>query len=286
MISVIIILHNQSKNLDPILLGLSRQSISDFSVIVIEDRPTESDHAEHLLAISSSNISDKILLHTLSNHPLVSRKNPDGSTFLAPYAREVGLDMAIASGSEYFIFIDGDCIPLSGMISGHLDSLKYNIPVLTCGRRREKKYRWQDMRECEPGIMNYGIFRGKGMLVNNPDLLIKSLLVWSCNIGLNLAAVRRIRELNRMFTGHSDLFCRHFWGAWGGEDGFLGIQAWTTRTYIKMLGDPMSGVDHIDHPRPAEIYNPDHSKFLSDISDKLRKYLVINPLDLAFFTNF
>lgn len=209
--------------------------------------------------------------------------NDSGDGFLAGKCRDIGLAAAYDAGHSAFLFCDGDCVPQSGFVTAHSRILGCPVPLITAGRRLEKQYGWMDRREYEPDLLNLGLFRGKGALVSNVSLVNRCIVTWSCNMGMNRGAVDRIYRFNDRYFGERRVFMSRFDGHWGGEDSFLGIEAWITRCLMQFVSAPLSGVAHADHLRPSGEYNLDHMKKIEDLKDELMKKCVSDPLDWTFF---
>lgn len=297
--SVIIPLHNQSKYWPKIIMGLNTQSVRPDVIYVIVDRPKfdkgplrgsgepENEDWDCIKEIKRENNKYpelNIIIRVISDIPdSISRKSKE-NIFLAGMARNVGIEAAIHDGCDIFIFIDGDCIPQIDLVQSHIKKCNTNLPILTVGRRNEQQYRWMDQREVVSSISHLNMFRPGGIVINSPELIKQCLVVWSCNIAMNLTAVNRIKKFNLRYYERSELFHSAFLGAWGGEDSFLGIESWFCRIYISTVGEIRSGVFHISHPRPTAIYNINHKDFFINQCDNLTKLHKIKPLDLTFFT--
>lgn len=210
-------------------------------------------------------------------------RNESGDGFLAGKCRDIGLTAAYSAGHSEFLFCDGDCVPQGGFVSAHSRVLGCPEPVITIGRRLEKQYGWMDRRECEPDLMNLGLFRGKGALVSNVSLVNRCIVTWSCNMGMNRKAADRIYRFNLRYFGERRAFLSRFDGRWGGEDSFLGIEAWITRCLMQFVSAPLSGVSHMDHPRPSGEYNLEHMKKIAELKDELMKKCASDPMDWSFF---
>ena len=297
--AIIVPLHNQSKYWNKILLGLQRQSVKPDFVFVVVDRPKldkgplkgsgepeteEWDALEYITNENSKYPDLNVKIEVIYSEPKHLTRNPEGKIFLAGMTRNVGLEAAIREGCTEFIFIDGDCIPESDLVSAHITKLRKNLPILTAGRRRERQYRLQDRRESIASLAHLQLFRSKGTVINqNSNLLKDCMIVWSCNLGINLVAVNLIKKLNRRYFQRDELFSSDFLGAWGGEDSYLGIQALYCRVFITTIGEKLSGVHHIDHPRPTTVYSIEHKEFFEKQCTRLRDKVRLNPLDLDFF---
>ena len=283
-IALIIPSRDQEEYWDKILKGIALQTRQPDKVYILLDRPTDEVMDKASKCIHTNVNFYKFVPVTekpkyIGNPP----KDKYKELFLTPYIRNLGIEMAIKDGYDTFIFIDGDCIPQNKLIESHLRKLRLHLPILTVGRRRELMYRWMDRREYVPELSHLNLFQEKGTLINSPDLLKQSLIVWSCNIGMNLLSINMLKNFNRFYYDRAEVFSSEFNGSWGGEDAFLGIQAYYTRLYISTIGEKASGIEHINHPRPDDKYNIDHMNFLNKQIDILRKKVRIRPLDLKFF---
>lgn len=295
---VIIPLYNQSKYWNKLLLGLSRQSVSPDVVYVVVDRPKDDkgplngsgdpiyedwDCIKEIERENAKFPTLNIQIRSFSNPPSNVKRNSDGNLFLAGMARNVGLESAIRDKCDIFIFIDGDCVPETDLVRSHINKCIHDIPVLSVGRRKEQQYRWMDQRETTASISYLNLFRRDGIIINSNDLIKNCLIVWSCNIALNIPAVNLIKKFNIRYYERDELFHSAFLGAWGGEDSFLGVQAWACRIFITTVGEPRSGVHHINHPRPLNTHNIDHKDFFIKQCDDMKKKMKIRPLDINFF---
>ncbi len=115
--SVIISFYKNLKYLELVLAGFERQDRKDFEIIIADDGSPAEVVAE----------VEKLL----GNHsfPALHIWHPDKG-----FRKNKILNKSIvAARSEYIIFIDGDCIPHSGFISGHLDYAKMGVSLT--GRR-------------------------------------------------------------------------------------------------------------------------------------------------------
>jgi len=280
--ALIIPSYNQSKYLPRIFKAIELQSIKPSVIYLMVDRPEDDETIEqYLKQISKLNLN--IVIKYVNKIPKNIEFRSTNNPFLTPYIRNSGIANALSEGCDNFIFIDGDCIPQKNLIQSHLKKLNHHIPVLSVGRRREAIYKWQDRREHVPELLNLNLFREKGTLINNPQLLKQSLIVWSCNMAMNLPAIKLIKKFNKKYYFRDEVFSSEFVGKWGGEDAFLGIQSHYCRVFITTIGEKSSGIEHIDHPRPPEKYNLEHMKFLNNEMEKLSKKIMLNPMEIDFF---
>lgn len=118
--TIVVSVYKDVENLDLILESLSEQTIIPDEVIISEDGNSQ----EMLTFISiARNKYKNLKINHLSQEDIGWRKNR-------------ALNRAIvASSNDYIIFIDGDCVPYSTFIEGHIQSARKNIVL--CGKRFE-----------------------------------------------------------------------------------------------------------------------------------------------------
>ncbi len=270
-IDVVIPIHGQTANIDKIFAGLRTQTIKPNIVHLVMDRTDP---------VPDSRFANcEFDVEQIQFYPRANSKRSDG--FHAGDARNHGISAAIEADADVVVMIDGDCVPQPRLIEGHAMACARNIPVLSCGRRREKKYGWKDQRELMSDLTNIGFF-SREIIINDPELLRKCMVVWSCNIAMNINAIVRMEEFNRKYYGVSEVFSSAFDGGWGGEDSFLGVEAWMNRTFIVM--NHIASVEHIDHPRLPDSIAISHKKLFESMVDDIRKKTFATPLNLDFFS--
>jgi hypothetical protein len=178
--------------------------------------------------------------------------------------------------------IDGDCIPQRDLVKGHVEACKLDIPVLSCGRRREKAIKWRDRRETMPHTHNAGFFI-KDLIINDVSFITNHLVVWSCNIAMNRSALKRIYNFNLKYYGFNGIFHPAFDGKWGREDSFLGVEAWFTRIFI--LVNSTASIEHIDHRKQSMLVEVEKNKFFDEMLNDIRLKTSLSPLNLKFFSD-
>jgi len=283
-LALLIPIYKQADNWELILKGISNNKVLPNTVYALLDRATEEEYKIIKTMSDEVDINIKIINVPTPSVKYIKREYV-GDPFYVGYIRNYGIDLAISDGHTEFVFIDGDCVPQSSLFISHHNTLNNSIPILSIGRRREKQYKWKDQREITSQFTHLDLFRKEGFLVNNPELITSCVMVWSCNIGLNLRLIKLLKKFNLKYYGRSEVFSSEFLGAWGGEDGFLGVQSWFVKAFITTIGDMKSGVQHIDHPRPSDKYTIDHKTFFVEQLNRLRKKTALHPLDINFFSN-
>lgn len=296
--ALVIPLYKQSKYCNKMLTGLQKQTVKPDIIYLVVDRPEddkgplsgsgepEYDDWDAIYQIQSEiDKFPELNVEILAIHhpPKDIQRKSEGPLFLAGMARNVGLEAALRRGCHTVIFIDGDCIPEPDLVKSHLNKCNTYLPTLTVGRRREQQYRWQDRRESISSLAGLQMFRSEGLLIGNTELFRDCLVVWSCNFAVNLPAIKLIKKFNSIYYNRSEFFNSNFLGAWGGEDSFLGIEAWFCRIFVTTIGERRSGVQHINHPRPPETHTIKHKEFFDSQVDKLKKKVRLKPLGLDFF---
>jgi hypothetical protein len=288
--ALLIPVYEQKKYWLRMLSAIEKLSVRPDCVYVLMDRPKRSDFNYIQDKCSSLDLKNTYKVYNLKDVPeFVGRPNnlPEQELFLTGYRRNQGLEFAIADGCDSFVFIDGDCIPQVDLIKAHNDANYRGVPNLSVGRRREEKHNWKDQREVDPNVKSFGLFsRTPRHVINSQYLLTSSSIVWTCNSSLNIQAVNRIKRFNSIYYNRSEVFCSEFLGTWGGEDGFLGIQASLCNIAITMLNEKKGGIVHIDHPRPVNKYAPEaFGIYLKEHIQLLDLMIKNKPLDLDFFTD-
>lgn len=283
-IALIVPIYHQGGYIPKIIKGIEKQSVIPSVVYFMLDRPTDAEKSHIEDEVKKSELNIKVF--AISDPPNYIGNEDTKELFLTPYIRNIGVNEALKDNCDMFVFIDGDCIPQSSLIESHVNAGNGKVPVLSVGRRREKEFRWKDQREYKSEFVHLNLFRKGNFIVSSTDFLRRSLIVWSCNIALNLKAVNLIRNFNQRYYNRKEVFSSEFVGKWGGEDSFLGVQAWHCRIFIVMIGNESSGVEHIDHPRPENKYNINHMDFFLKQIEILRRKMTINPLNMDFFAQY
>src|SRR5574344_7431 len=183
--------------------------------------------------------------------------------FLTGHCRELGLAASVSAGCDRFIFADGDCIPQSRLIPVHLAAIDTDAPVICAGKRIETIWNMDDQRCASKEQRVAGMFDFPVGTVVSDKPLVDSGVIWTCDFSMNAAAVAAVRRVNELCYGRSEVFSSLFSGTWGGEDGFLGLEAYYSGVAVKYACGPSGGVIHQFHARPDSKYG--HSTFLEDL---------------------
>ena len=285
--ALIIPVHNQANHWSRMIKAIEELSEHPDTVYVMLDRPkkTEYMYIRGLCRRQGSNTTYEII-ESHDKPEYMGRPQKDAKdNFLAGHVRNKAIDLATKDGHEIFIFIDGDCIPEKDLVKEHNKLNSLGLPNLSVGRRRDENIQWKDQREVDPKVVPAKLFSsGNGFVIQNVDLLVSSTIVWTCNVSINLQAVKLIKKLNSRYYERDELFNSEFSGTWGGEDGFLGFQAYCARVFITMCSKEKSGIRHIDHPRPISKYGDQnwdayYKSQILDFQSRIDSY----PLTASFF---
>ena len=283
--ALIIPIYNQSKYFLRLVSAIEAMSELPDIVYPTLDRNSREDYAEIKSICDNSRLKCRYEILDLVDTPHYIGKptnNPSQDLFLTGDRRNQAIDRAISDGCELFVFIDGDCVPEADLIKSHKRANSYGIPTLSVGRRKESKYNWLDQRDNDQKLKSLRLFnKVNDYLIQNSELLYTATIVWSCNIAMNIEAISLLKRLNNYYYGRSEVFNSEFLGAWGGEDCFLGIQAYAIRIAIVTINDELSGIRHIDHPRPIDKYHSANwTEHLADEVENFNLMLTNKPITL------
>src|SRR5574343_143701 len=283
--ALIIPVHKQSQYWTKMLIAIEKLTVKPFCVYVMMDRPSTLEYQTIKKQCDNKSLVNEYKVFSVQDIPeYIGRPNiiPEQSLFLTGHRRNLAIEYAIADGCDSFVFIDGDCIPQEDLIKSHSVSHDMKYPVVSVGRRREEKHTYKDQREVVNNLIRYGLFKGDSpQIISTIELFKTSAITWSCNIGFNLKAIKLLKYLNNKYYGMNDVFHSNFLGTWGGEDGFIGIQAYLGGAKVVLLPDMKSGIKHIEHDRPANKYSGE--SFISYLADQVELFnamLENDPLTL------
>lgn len=243
--SVIISFYKNLKYLKLVLAGFERQNNKEFEIIIADDG-SPSDIVEEIEKMSA-----------LYSFPIVHVWHPDKG-----FRKNKILNKAImASRSPYLIFIDGDCIPHSKFVSGHLKNAVENVTLT--GRRvnlsqkltenltpTKVKIGWLEHHFSKvvlDGLFGDSFDVEKGFYTENKTLLKyfnkKKRGIVGCNFSLHKQDILRINGFDERYEAASV-----------GEDSDIQYR-------LELLGIEVRSLNHIavqyhlDHklqPRPQE----------------------------------
>jgi hypothetical protein len=145
---------------------------------------------------------------------------------------------------------------------------------VSVGKRKEAMFNWKDQRETGDPTCN--IFFDKPTEVLHEVMFVDSGVVWTCNFGLNKAALTALKQLNNTLYGRAETFSSDFLGTWGGEDGFIGLECFYSGIDVIALGKGDNGIRHKYHERYKAKY--DHIKFVMFLEGRREELLYL--LDL------
>ena len=270
MIKVLLVIpaHGQNIFLPKMLDRLSKLSVYPTECRYVIDRPQPGEYEEALEIyakanrIAGGNLGFVKILKSDGypewvGHP---QMNAGSDYFLTGYVRNAQVEYAIKNDFHYVIFIDGDCVPEPHLISAHVDTLSEKCsPIATVGRRREIIWNMEDQRMASPKSVCH-LFADTPRLIDNEFWFVDSGVVWTCNFGLNMHAIKQLCSMNASLYGREEVFSSEFTGTWGGEDGFLGLECFYSGIPVYALPNGENGIIHQPHVRPMNKY--DHPQFI------------------------
>lgn len=194
-------------------------------------------------AINNLDVSSNVHV-ILSSH--------DFTGFSAGANRDIGIQYVEQHfpGINHYLFIDGDCIPSTDLLTHHYTVLNRNSAVITCGSRRNQMRNGDvvdDKRLASPLIRPRVFVPGIDRVVFDVRDIRAHNVVWSCNLGINASAINNIRKANACIASSNRVFSNVFDGQWGGEDTLLGLAGFHTSTPIVCLDPNKSWVMHQEH---------------------------------------
>lgn len=262
--------------------SIGKLSVQPDGVLVVLDRPSLAEINTTKQAYTNK------LTTVLVSSPLPEFVGRPQMNFHVPYfcaghVRNLATKYAIQNEYDAIIFIDGDCYPDTDLIKAHAELLESNEPIVTVGKRCEAKYAWHDQREKEP-TYPIPIFE-KCERITKEAFFVDSGVVWTCNMGINRKALEFLFSINKMLYGREEFCMSDFCGTWGGEDGFIGLEALYLDIAVMPVCTPNSGVLHNEHPRPLDKY--DHETFISYLEEKREELLYLlkaNGIDCPRYT--
>lgn len=241
------------------LAHINEMSVKPDKVLYLQDRPSAREIVDCRRILSGQELVEQVIVRSLPDrigHPQMVYGEYH---FMAGHVREIAIDYMVKNGYDAIVFIDGDCIPEPDLIRDHASILDRESAVVTIGQRKEFMHEWVDQRLTAESKM--AIFFDEPTPVTNEGYFVDSGVVWTCNFGMNLAAVNHLRRLNKTIYDRYETFYSDFHGTWGGEDGFIGLECFYTSVLVIALKNGTNGIKHQYHDRSSAKYQ--HTAFIS-----------------------
>lgn len=271
MILVAIPAKSQEQYLNDMIAAIDGMYVKPDKVLYMQDRPTGQERVEAMRKLKSHPIIEHYPVSSVP--PYVGRPQMylGVSQFLTGFVREQAIDYMVKNGYDQILFFDGDCIPEPDIVKDHLECLSVDTPRVTVGMRKESMYGWLDQRT-KPESKAH-IFYDVPKLVEDEYMFVDSGVVWTCNFGMNIAAVKCLKETNKTIYGRSEVFPSDFLGTWGGEDGFIGLECFYRKIDVMALPVGNNGIRHKYHPRPERKYQ--HTMFIQHLESHREELLYL-----------
>ena len=250
---------DQIKYLEPMAKHIEAMSVKPDKVLYLQDRPSAKDMVDCRNILSRNSLIEQVVVRDRPEHIGHPQMEYGEEQFFAGHVREVAIDYMLANGYYAIVFIDGDCFPEPDLIKDHMSILAQTDSVISVGQRKESIYDWMDQRMIQQSEVS--IFCDEPTVVTNEAYFVDSGVVWTCNFGLNTAAITHLRRLNGLLYDRCETFHSDFLGTWGGEDGFLGMECFYTGLPVIALPIGNNGVMHQYHDRESAKYK--HSAFIN-----------------------
>lgn len=267
---LVIVSKDQQQYAEKMNAAIEKMTVKPDGVLVVLERPTPSEIIAAKRAYRSELVT--VLISTsMPDYVGRPQMNYHVPYFCAGHARNMGVKFANEQGYDAIVFIDGDCYPEPNLIKAHKELLDSEEPVLTVGKRCEAKYGWHDQREKDENFP-IPIF-DKSERVTREAFFVDSGVVWTCNMGINRKAIELMTSTNKTLYGRDELCSSDFCGTWGGEDGFIGLEALYLDISVMPVCAPDAGVRHNEHPRPLDKY--DHETFVAYLEEKREELMYL-----------
>lgn len=265
----------QNKYLAEMKAAIHAMSVKPCHVLYMADRPTSKESVEARSIIGDDSLIEYYPIYQKPDYVGRPKMTYGVEWFLTGHVRNCAVDYILKHGDiDAVVFIDGDCIPEPDLIKSHMAVLDCAEPKVSVGKRKEVMYNWQDQRDTAES--SCGIFHDVPTEVLHEAMFVDSGVVWTCNFGMNLAALGYLRQLNSTLYGREETFSSEFLGTWGGEDGFIGIECYYTGVPVIALENGNNGIRHKYHLRNDDKYN--HTAFIRFLEEHREQLLYL--LDL------
>lgn len=265
----------QNKYLAEMKAAIHAMSVKPCHVLYMADRPTSKESVEARSIIGDDTLIEYYPIYQKPDYVGRPKMTYGVDWFLTGHVRNCAVDYIIKHGDiDAVVFIDGDCIPEPDLIKSHMAVLDRKEPKVSVGKRKEAMYNWQDQRDTAES--SCGIFHDVPTEVLYEAMFVDSGVVWTCNFGMNVAALGYLRQLNATLYGREETFSSEFLGTWGGEDGFIGLECYYTGVPVIALENGNNGIRHKYHLRNEDKYN--HTAFIQFLEEHREQLLYL--LDL------
>ena len=255
--------------------AIHAMSVKPCHVLYMADRPTPKESVEARSIIGDDPLIEYYPIYQKPDYVGRPKMTYGVEWFLTGHVRNCAVDYIITHGDiDAVVFIDGDCIPEPDLIKSHMAVLDCAEPKVSVGKRKEVMYNWQDQRDTAES--SCGIFHDVPTEVLHEAMFVDSGVVWTCNFGMNVAALGYLRQLNATLYGREETFSSEFLGTWGGEDGFIGLECYYTGVPVIALENGNNGIRHKYHLRNEDKYN--HTAFIQFLEEHREQLLYL--LDL------
>ena len=255
--------------------AIHAMSVKPCHVLYMADRPTSKESVEARSIIGDDPLIEYYPIYQKPDYVGRPKMTYGVEWFLTGHVRNCAVDYILKHGDiDAVVFIDGDCIPEPDLVKSHMAVLDCSEPKVSVGKRKEVMYNWQDQRDTAES--SCGIFHDVPTEVLHEAMFVDSGVVWTCNFGMNVAALGYLRQLNATLYGREETFSSEFLGTWGGEDGFIGLECYYTGVPVIALENGNNGIRHKYHLRNEDKYN--HTAFIQFLEEHREQLLYL--LDL------
>ena len=265
----------QNKYIEEMVSAIDAMSVKPFHVLYMADRPSPAERIEALKLIGKSSLVEYYPISSKPSYVGRPQMVVGADWFLTGNVRNQAVAYIEAHPEiDAVVFIDGDCIPETDLIKAHMEQLDRPDPCVSVGQRKEAMYSWQDQRMTAESDCH--IFKEVPTEVDSEGMFVDSGVVWTCNFGMNRAALASLKQLNNTLYGRAETFFSDFLGTWGGEDGFIGLECFYTKIPVIALGQGDNGIRHKMHLRDESKYN--HVAFINYLEEQRERLMYL--LDL------
>lgn len=258
-----VLMHHQEQYAKRIADAIAAQTVAPVETMVMLDRPD----IKEIIATREAFKGVSCRITNIAAEPDYlgrPQMTPGVEQFCSGEVRNRVVRHALETQADGVVFIDGDCVPGKELIERHGEILLSDGMVATVGKRHEVKHMFKDQRETS--IRRVPIFKDAPYHLTEEPYFVDSGVLWTCNFGVNRAAMLHLTELNNRLYGRPEAFSTDFTGTWGGEDGFIGLECLYTGVKVYSIPFPDAAVLHIEHQRPLDKY--DHVTFVSYLDAK------------------